>query len=189
MLIRHNNEKYKGKYRIQSMRLKEYDYAQCGGYFITICAKNREHYFGKIQNGKMITNELGKNVEFFWRQIEELHDFIILDEFIIMPNHIHGILFITSVGARQWRVPTGTTAIKPQFGKLPKKSISSVVNHFKGAAKKWANGNNNKFFAWQANFYDHIIRNEKSLDKIRKYIRDNPLRWELDRNNPENLFM
>src|SRR4030042_2172704 len=87
-------EKFKNKYTIQSARLSGYDYSQNGMYFITICAKDREEFFGKIENGKMILSDIGKIAEKFWQEIPLHFSFVILDEYIVMPNHTHGIIEI-----------------------------------------------------------------------------------------------
>ncbi len=168
------------------MRLKDWDYSADGAYFITICTKDRKHDFGKIKKERMFLSPIGKIAENFWKEIENIHKHVILDEFVVMPNHIHGIIFIQneSVETRHWRVSTQT-----QFGKLPPKSISSIINHFKGGTKKWANKNEYENFMWQKNFYDHIVRNEEELNRIRQYIIDNPMNWENDRNNFENLYI
>ena len=182
-------------------RLKGYNYAQDGWYFVTICAKNREHFFGKIVNGEMRLSKIGETAEKFWREIVIHFPDVKLDEFIVMPNHIHGIIIIENniVGNNNY-CSLRRVAWQTKWAR----SLSSVIRGFKIGVKKWCGENNYEHFAWQKSFYDHIIRNEKSLNKIRQYIIDNPLRclpaislsasgdWqagELDRNNPENLWM
>ena len=175
-------------------RLKGYNYAQDGWYFVTICAKNREHFFGKIVNGEMRLSKIGETAEKFWREIVIHFPDVKLDEFIIMPNHIHGIIIIENniVGNNNY-CSLRRVAWQTKWAR----SLSSVIRGFKIGVKKWCGENNHVLnknfysaqFAWQKSFYDHIIRNEKSLNKIRQYIINNPLRWELDRNNPENLLM
>ena len=150
----------------------------------------------------MVLNPLGKIAEEYWQKIGELHDFILLDAFIVMPNHIHGILLIDhdNVGARQWRArenpqsgacqwqaptpncePTNTKNPKNIRNiTLPPKGIPSIVNHYKGAVKKWANKNEYEFFSWQRNYHEHIIRNESSLAEICEYIIHNPQKWKQD---------
>ena len=177
----------------QSMRLKDYDYSQDGYYFVTICAKNKVEYFGEIQNGKMILNEYGEIVANEWIETKNIRKNVKLDEFIVMPNHIHGIVIIDNNNCRgvlQY-APTALHAFQS-----PSNNLGAVVRGFKSAVTKQINQiqvrvycNTPLSFQWQKSFYDHIVRNEKSLSKIREYIRNNPLKWELDRNNPENLFM
>ncbi|MFZ2154065.1 MAG: transposase [Candidatus Moraniibacteriota bacterium] len=166
------SDKFKEKYKIKSARLKGYDYSQNGMYFITICTKNREEFFGEIKNGEMALNEIGKIVKEEWLQTSIIHPNILLDEWIIMPNHIHGIIEIKNVETPRWGV-----------------SLGSIINQIKSICTKkiWKSGYSD--FAWQSRFYDHIIRNDESLNKIREYIRINPQKWEEDRNNVENIFM
>jgi REP element-mobilizing transposase RayT len=162
-------------------RLKDYDYSQDGYYFVTLCTKNRENFFGKIKNGKMILNKYGDIAKKCWLEIPEHFSHVILDEFIIMPNHVHGILIIKNktVGNKNFcsqEIPWQT--------KLSK-SLSSIIRGFKIGVTKYFCEKNNHDFQWQKSFYDHIIRNEESLFKIREYIQNNPLKWELgkDRNH------
>ena len=141
--------------------------------------------FGDIINSKMKLSEIGLAADKFWREIQNHFLFVRLDEFVVMPNHVHGILQIgENYNCRNAprRVPTG---IQP----LIKNSLSSIINHFKGNVKRFCNKNNSEYFVWQSRFHDRIIRNEDELNRIRQYIIDNPLKWELDRNNLENLFM
>lgn len=172
-------EKYKNK---KQYRHKNYDYSQNGFYFVTICAKNREMFFSDVENGKIKLSEVGLIADKFWREIPERFLIVKIDEYIIMPNHIHGIIAINDCRNAPRRVPTG---IQP----LIKNSLSSIINHFKGNVQKFCNKNNLEYFSWQSRFHDRIIRNEEELNKIRQYIIDNPLKWESDRNNLENLFM
>jgi len=172
-------------------RLKGYNYAQDGWYFVTVCTKDRKHFFGKIINGEMRLSKIGKMAEKFWQEIPAHFPDVKSDEFIIMPNHIHGIIIIENniVGNKNFCSLRWQTKWA--------RSLSSVIRGFKIGVKRWCRENNyvlNKNFcsaqfAWQKSFYDHIIRTEKSLNKIRNYIYNNPLRWELDRNNSENLLM
>lgn len=173
----------------QSRRLKDYDYSQDGYYFVTICTENKIECFGEIINGKMILNEYGEIANQCWLEIPKHFSDASLDEYIIMPNHIHGIILIATpmaVGAQNF-VP-----LQQQWGNkfqhIIPGSLGSIIRGFKIGVTKWCRQNNHEF-QWQKSFYDHIIRDEKSLDKIRKYIAENPLKWELDRSNPENLFM
>jgi len=174
-------------------RLKGYNYSRDGWYFVTICAKNREHFFGKIVNGEMRLSKIGKTAEKFWQEITAHFPDVKLDEFIIMPNHIHGIIIIENniVGNKNFcSLPNrNNNYCSLRWQTKWARSLSSVIRGFKIGVKKWCGENDYEHFAWQKSFYDHIIRNEKSLNKIRNYIYNNPLKWELDRNNPENLLM
>lgn len=164
----------------RSIRLSEYDYSQNGAYFITICTHEKKHLFGKIDNGEMVLNGLGKMVERCWVDIPYHFPSIVLDEFVVMPNHVHGILFIEnsfyindSGRGLPWQTPT-------KWNGLQKQSLGSIVNQYKGSLKRWANANNYSYFSWQRNYYEHIIRFDESLHTIREYILNNPIAWEQD---------
>ena len=165
-------------------RLLDYDYSSTGFYFVTICTKNKARHFGDIIKEKISLSNIGEMTKKYWLSIPDRFDNAILDEWVIMPNHIHGINIIMNDEKKNAprRVPTG---MRP----LVKSSLSSIINHFKGNVKKWCNKNGFNYFTWQPRFYDHIIRNEKSLRTIQEYIVNNPLKWELDKNNPENIYM
>lgn len=126
----------------------------------------------------------------FWRQIPHHQPRVVLDEFIVMPNHLHGIVGIESSETDDQPVGTchgmsvrnsANKKEKAKFGNPQSKSLSMIINHFKGAITRWCNANGHEYFAWQSRFYDHIIRNEKALQNIRKYIAENPLRWQIDK--------
>lgn len=174
----------------QSRRLKNYDYSQDGYYFVTICVDNKTEYFGEIINGKMILNEYGEIIKKQWLWLAEQYDYVKLDEWIVMLNHLHGILIIENNNIAPAVGAGRDLPLQSQREKLQKiKPLSELVGAFKTTSSKLIHQHGLSEFQWQRNYYDHIIRNEKSLDKIRKYIVENPLKWELDRNNPENLFM
>jgi REP element-mobilizing transposase RayT len=156
-------------------RLKNYDYSQHGYYFVTICAQNREQWFGKVEKGEMILNPYGKIVNECWDDLPEHYAHCSLDSFVIMPNHVHGIIVIDND-------KTVGNGLKP----FPTHGLSEMIRGFKTFSSRKINEgikSDNKF-QWQKSFYDHIIRGEKSLDLIREYIQNNPLKWELDRENP-----
>ena len=184
-------KKYKDK---KQYRRKGYDYSQDGYYFVTICAKNREIFFGDIAGEKMILSEIGQIADKFWQEIPIHFPFVKLDEYIVMPNHVHGIIQIdndtTRVGTGQCPVPTVVNNGGSKFGRVTPKSLSSIIGSYKSIVTKTTNLQiPDSGFAWQSLFHDRIIRNENELNCIRQYITDNPLRWELDRNNQENLYM
>jgi putative transposase len=168
--------------RRKFIRLKNYDYSQDGAYFITICAHNRECIFGKINGGIMIKNKLGVIVYNEWKKSAEIRKEIILDEFIVMPNHLHGVVFIS----RDGRPPAAPTLV--HIG-IQKKSIGSLVGGFKSTVTKQINQIDGTYSRpiWQRNYYEHIIRNETMLSKIREYIINNPLNWDKDKINPINF--
>ncbi len=165
------------KYQRRSIRLKEYDYSQDGVYFVTICVKNRENLFGKIENDKMFLNEYGKVAEKFWLEIPFHYPSVSLDEFVIMPNHLHGILVIkkNTVGAQNL-VP-----LQNKFQKIIPRSLGTIIRGYKSGMTKWVRKNTNIHTIWHRNYYEHIIRDEQDWEKIRDYIIKNPEMWKKDR--------
>ena len=173
----------------RSIRLKDYDYRQAGAYFVTICTRGQECLFGEIVNGEMICNEMGMIVQVEWEKTAAIRSEIELDEFVVMPNHFHGIIWIVDDGGRGTarraptrRAPTDHAPIHEQFGKPVAGSIPTIVRAFKSAVTRHINMTRNTpgVPVWQRNDYEHIIRNEKSYLKIAQYIRTNPTQWELD---------
>ncbi|MFA5804016.1 MAG: transposase [Melioribacteraceae bacterium] len=159
-------------------RLQEYDYSQSGYYFVTLCTDDHKPFFGKIINGEMILNQFGYIIKNNWIRIQSLHKNIELDEFVIMPNHIHGIIIINGVGNAKFAFPTNRT----------KMTLSKLIQQFKRACTiEIKNKFNYHIPLWQHSFYDRIIRNENELYQIRKYILQNPLKWEVENNSIENL--
>ena len=162
-------------------RLPKYNYANAGYYFVTICTKDRLHLFGEINNGAMVLSSLGKITHEYWLQIPIHAPYAKCDTFIVMPNHVHGIILIEHSAEE---ILNDDKILRPQ-----KHSLSMVVRNFKSAVtthvRKFSSGIN----VWQSRFYDRIVRNERELIAIRKYIEDNPLQWEVDKNKEENLLM
>ena len=190
-----SGNKFRGKYRISSARLKNYDYSRNGAYFITIVSANRENYFGKIIDKKMILSEMGKIAWNEWFKTPEIRPDmnIVLDAFVVMPNHIHGIIFIGDNKYNSMKRPNvetrciaslHTSQNKPYQNKFgpQRKNLSSIVRGYKSAVTKKCR-EKFPYFAWQPRFHDHIIRDKKALNKIRQYIILNPELWEHDRNN------
>jgi len=157
-------------------RLKEFDYSQGYWYFVTICIKDMITYLGKVENGKLILNKYGEIVEEKWNMLTEIHNEVYLDEFIVMPNHFHGIITFDHVG----------TTHELSLRKKPK-TLSYYIGKFKMQSSKQIHLKGLKNFKWQRSFYDRIIRNEKELNQIRKYIKHNPLKWDIDKSTPVNL--
>ncbi len=179
---------FKNKYRIESARLQNWNYGWNGKYFVTIVTKNREHYFGNIVNGEMRFSEIGKIANECWYAIPEHFPFVILDEFCVMPNHIHGIIVINNKNGNTCRdVACNVSTNESDTNKMsiisPKPgSLSTIIRSFKSAVTKFANENNYNF-GWQSRFYEHIIHNKKSLNRIGNYICDNSKNWENDKFN------
>jgi len=169
---------FNNKYRIPSTRLQNWDYRWDGYYFITICTKEKKEYFGEIQNGKMVLSQLGIIADILWYEIKNHAQNIKLDAFIVMPNHIHGILILSNNKNTPNLSPK--TIGETRFQNQGKNSISSIVGGYKSAVTKHAHRLNFEF-AWQSRFYENIIRNEDRYIQIIDYIHQNPLKWENDK--------
>jgi DNA-binding Lrp family transcriptional regulator/REP element-mobilizing transposase RayT len=165
----------------KQIRLTHSDYSQNGAYFITLCTFNRECLFGEIQNGVMIPNNYGKIVIEEWYKSESIRNEIELDEFVLMPNHIHGIL---SIDRRGDRLVTQNHAQGPRS-----KSLSSFIAGFKSTVTKQINNIRNTpgISVWQRNYYEHVVRNEDDLSQTREYIVNNPMKRALDKENPQRI--
>lgn len=190
-------ERFKNKYRIASARLQHWDYRWAGAYFITICTQNREPYFGHIMDGEMKLSHAGVIANVLWHQIPHHAQNVELGAFVVMPNHIHGIiiindnvetghaLYLQSTKQSTKQTPNEST-IQPRtigqqrFQNIGKNSISSIVGSYKSAVTKHANRLELEF-QWQPRFHDHIIRDEKSYQRISTYIMNNPAHWQEDK--------
>jgi len=173
------------EHRRRSIRLKGYDYSRAGAYFITICTHARACLFGEIVDGKMRLNDAGRMVQGCWDAIPKHFPDVVTDECVVMPNHIHGIVWVGKGTA--CRAPT--TCHVPtveQFGKPVSGSLPTIIRSFKSAVTKRINESHGAAGApvWQRNYYEHIIRDDESLNQIRQYIIDNPAQWAMDRENP-----
>jgi len=163
----------------RSIRLRGYDYSQAGAYFVTICTNNRECLFGEVVDGEMRWNDAGRMVNKCWYEIPAHFPHVELDAFVVMPNHVHGIIV---VGA-PFMAPHDSGAMNQgAMNRAP--TLGGMVRSFKAVATRRLRQAGCSAFAWQRNYYEHIIRNEESLDRIRRYIADNPARWSFDRENP-----
>ncbi len=160
----------------KSNRLPEWNYGNLSSYYLTICTKDRLHFFGEIYNSEMNLTPAGDIARTCWLAISNHFDNVELGEFVIMPNHIHGIINIRDHADRASRVPTN------RFQNIGKKTLSSIVGSYKSAVSRIARKNNFDFY-WQPRFYDHVIRNEKDYQRNAEYIIYNPLNWENDENN------
>ena len=172
-----------------SIRLKKYDYSRSGLYFVTICTQNRECLFGNVVDGKMVLNNIGNMIEKWWNKIQERFDAVELDKYQIMPNHIHMIIHI--VGATLVVAPSPRAGIKPAPTTV---TLGDIIGAFKSlTTHEYIMGVKNNGWKpfnkrlWQRNYYEHIIRTENDLNKIRMYISENPDIWDRDRNNPINI--
>ena len=181
-----------GMHHRRSIRLQEYDYSQNGYYYVTICTKHFIKYFGEIKNGEMKLNNIGKIVKQCWDDLPNHYENCILDEFVIMPNHVHGIIVIDNVnanvvvGAGLKPAPTKPAPTKPAptGDHLKRYGLFEIIRAFKTFSARKINDSQNLFrFQWQRNYYERIIRNEIELFIKRRYIINNPMKWEFDKNN------
>jgi REP element-mobilizing transposase RayT len=181
-------------YHRHSIRLRDYDYSLAGAYFVTICTKDRECLFGEIRGGKMVLNEAGRMLKSIWNELPQHCSDVDIDGFVVMPNHIHGIIVLT-VGAGPRACPKDERSHneggQPQ-GVAPTISLPDVVHRFKSLAtaryRQGVRENNWRPFPgtlWQRNYYEHIIRTEEEWNRFREYIQNNPMQWEVDEENPE----
>jgi len=174
---------YLGKQR-KLNRWQGYDYSMPGQYYITICTQNRICHFGEVIDNEMVLNDLGQIVKKQWLWLPENFDYIKLDEWQIMPNHLHGVIEIIDN-------PVGTILelSLQKAMQMPKRlPISRIIGAFKTTSSKLIHQHQNNFyFDWQRSFHDRVIRENDDLESIRYYIRQNPARWVKDRNNPINI--
>jgi REP element-mobilizing transposase RayT len=179
-MMHHTNKQYHRR----SIRLNGYDYTQPGAYFVTICTYNRMCLFGEVVDGQMRLNELGRLVESTWQDLPNHVTNIELDAFVVMPNHVHAIIIIVGAGSE----PAPTIAMA-QPTPTKRYGLPEIVRQFKTFSARRINEHRGTPGApvWQRNYYEHVIRNEDSLTMIRRYIAENPLRWQLDRENPQAL--
>lgn len=159
----------------KQIRLSGFDYSSAHAYFITICAKDFTHWFGEIHNQIMGLSAVGNIAAVCLQTITELRPDVVLNEFIIMPNHLHFILELENRNAGK------ASLVENSFGKPVSNSVSVIVGRYKGAVKKWCNENGYADFEWQSRFYDHVIRNDEAYHKIKNYIITNPACWQADR--------
>ena len=176
----------------RSIRLRGYDYSQAGAYFVTIVCQGRVCLFGDVAGEEMQLNDAGGMVQQVWQDLPDRYSGINMDEFIVMPNHIHGVInfvhpvgapLVGAQGASRESNPRATTRVAPTLGNVVGafKSLTTVeyVRGVKSLGWPQFSGK-----LWQRNYFEHVLRSEDSLTKIRQYIRDNPLRWEFDKENP-----
>lgn len=205
-MVRIQSPLFHNKYRVLSSRRPGWDYSDAAHYFVTIVTGGRRNYFGDVQNGEMILSTIGNIVHEEWVKTGEIRkDYVRLDEWIIMPNHIHAIIEI--VETPRWGVLAGQDGMSDNphrpdnadapagrlYSEPPLKnskngsnrfwqpySLGSIINQFKSTCTKIIHTNIDSTFTWQPRYHDRIIRDEFELNRIRKYIRENSMKWEED---------
>jgi REP element-mobilizing transposase RayT len=177
------------KHKRKSIRWKTYNYANNGAYFITVCTHNKKHLFGEIGDGKMILNGAGEIIDQWWKKLPEKFPGISIDEYVIMPNHFHGIIIIdshptliASVGAGLSRPSlTGIVGSNENGRENRAPTLGKMIAFFKYQTTKEYNvRNTNIQKLWQRNYWDRMIRDEREMRSIREYISGNPKEWEKD---------
>jgi len=178
------------RHRRRSIRLPGYDYSSAGAYFVTICTQNRKRLFGEIVDGEMRLNDAGKIVAHEWMNIGKINNEIELDEWIVMPDHFHGILII-NVAVRAIHESPGQSESPRQPGQMAivqrrNMTLPKLIGRFKMLSSKSINiiRNTPGVPVWQRNYYEHIIRKHESLNRIRAYIANNPAKWKMDHKKP-----
>jgi REP element-mobilizing transposase RayT len=185
------------KHHRRSIRLKGYDYAQAGAYFITICAYQRACLFAQVENGTVVSSPYGRLAEQCWQVLPRDFPRVELDVFVVMPNHLHGIIVLAGCHtagrgeafARRPPQPRSTPAnaspLRSAYGTQPG-SLAAIVQNFKSVSTRKINRTRATpgMPVWQRNYHEHIIRDEDELSRIREYVVNNPLQWALDRENP-----
>jgi len=188
-------ELFNFRYRVPSARANWWNYGDNGAYFITICTKYRVHYFGRIINHQMDLSIIGQQAWDCWLQIPGHFPFVELGAFIVMPNHIHGIIIINkkNIEIPDKRDKKGMVtdhhenAAKNQFG-AQSQNIPSIVRGLKIGVTKFCK-HENLPFGWQPRYHDHIIRNAKEYERISNYILNNPAKWKEDIHNAGNRLL
>jgi putative transposase len=179
----------------RSIRIEDYDYSQESAYFVTICSQDRACVFGEVVNDEIELCEIGQSVLDGWMHLRDRFPSLILDTFMIMPNHVHGLIVVTqSVGAGSPRPLTRARGHSnaheegAETAPLHRPKLGQIVAYFKYQTTKLVNKMRGTPGArlWQRNYYEHVIRNEEELRRARAYILTNPLRWAIDREHPES---
>jgi len=176
------SEKNRNKYRIKPARLPNWDYRWAGAYFITICTQNRMHYFGKVVDGNMVLSNIGMIANKMWYEIKHHTGNVELGAFIVMPNHVHGILILNNKEEIFQKFSSKIMDKNKFMSKISPKSnsLSTIIRSYKSAVSKHVHRLGYQF-AWQPRFYDHLIRDPDAYDRITQYIINNPAKWGKDK--------
>jgi REP element-mobilizing transposase RayT len=182
-------KKFQNQYRIPSARLQHWDYRWAGAYFITICTNDRQHYLGEIENGEMILSNAGVVADALWYEIPNHAQNVKLGAFVVMPNHVHGVLILNdnamthveTLHATSLPTSTSTNKNEQMMNISPKpNSISTIIRSYKSAVTKHVHRLGFDF-EWQSHFHDHIIRDDESYQTITNYIINNAANWQKDK--------
>ena len=188
---------FKNKYRIETTRLRDWDYRNAGYYFVTICTKNRIQALGGIEGVDLRLSAVGEIAAQCWLEIPDHHPGAALDEFVIMPNHVHGIIVLVETLHATSLQPHATSLIQQPPQTTPERmsaispktgSLGSVMRSYKSAVSRLARLAGHEF-GWQERYWDHIVRDNQEFNRIRKYILQNPVKWKLDCENDLGLWM
>ena len=168
-------------YQRRSIRLPDFDYATPGAYFVTICTQGNVCLFGEVTNNRMLLNEMGKMVKKVWDELPDHYPYVEIDTFVVMPNHVHGIIVITDDDIRAGFKPAPTK----------RHGISEIIRALKTFSSRYINkmGGELGSHLWQRGYYERVIRRTEDINLIREYIIQNPLRWSYERSEPENMPM
>jgi putative transposase len=174
---------YQDKYRIESARLRDWDYGSRGWYFVTICTQNRAAIFGEIVSGEVRLSPVGRVAESGLRALPLHYDNVQVDSFVVMPNHVHAIVMIDgdhcfSPNAKR-RSPPASGFVSPRAG-----SLSAIIRSFKAGVTRRCREVGLRHVIWQARFHDHLLRGDAVISAVRDYIHDNPANWGADKENP-----
>jgi putative transposase len=177
------------KHHRRSIRIPGYDYSREGWYFVTICVENKLCMFGKIEQNDMVINHIGRIIDYYWRKLPVHFNNVELDQYQIMPNHFHGIIHI--VRAKHSNATDAITCLNTNDNASPLQmpygtkcgSLGAIIQNFKSVTSRKINGIHKSIDTrvWQRNYWEHVIRDDKDLKRIREYIINNPLKWEDDK--------
>lgn len=156
---------YRDRFRVPSIRMRGWDYRRPGAYGVTICVQGRDCCLGTIEEGQIVHSPFGEIVRQEWRRISKVHPHVVLDEWIVMPDHVHGILFFAPAKVE------GTAE-----GILASGSLGAVMGQFKKRSTKRIRARH-PAFTWQERFFDQILKDDEAVERYRTYIRENPIRW------------
>ena len=171
---------FRGKYRIESLRRSDWDYRNPSWYFVTICTKGSKDPFGEVRGSTVGLSAVGTEASAQWQQIPAHHrGRVRLDHYVIMPNHLHGIIILE--GRHAFSPDDESTMLTKPFRATFKPpeggSLGSIIRSYKAGISHWSRKNGVEGFSWQPRYYEHIIRNNRSVDAIREYMRLNPQNW------------